>query len=1358
MTARAGVFLDPGPFSDNTLSLRGVSVTGLGINDATGVEDLLEHQQAKQQAQFSEKFHQLKQWQEEQKEKLVQAQQEKMQLLRVQQEQLQRVLAEQRNKQWGGSASSPSMEQSPTSHYAESPSFDSSSPAKRGQGSLLQRYDSSSLGNLLQQAQDDILEEEEDGSDLENAGSVKEDGFYPLPDTTSELSDGDGQYFEIEELNPPTSSEDFHHPHLPLRQEPTSSFGMNHMMQSDELPPSMSSPLYHQHAPSPRDSSDRQLASGMDQDGATSMHFGGDEYTEAGQHDKETSPSLADGEDDGDDGDRPIKSTMSSSLKSFEELLEEKLLLESGPEQVPQQRISGKPKHTFLKRGEGLARFGKMKVPSPRTKKKKKQEGSLKLKKNGIDSFEGRNENEGSQFQNAAPLGNLNGNNVSKAIDGNDVFKKPTGRAPVSVRKERLLPSRGNSAHRGTEAGSISPSVQSDAKDGEMDKSIGMVRWEKKIELEEEDLAEFEMLEQAADDNASFSSENSLVVGVMHRAKLRGKMFVASPLSKTRLSTLHSVDAAEDAKEESGDQSGDDRMSLEHAQEDVLDSPSSDRSSNGSDLNETLKEETEGDRRPTAKRKVTKGRSMNSHSKAVSDRPLTIEQKRTEFEEYLRKGEGGISSSGFAGHSYEQSVESDEDDGEEEMERGEEEEGDSDRSIDGLVTVIPNRLQSMLVSARSSQDKQRMADRPLVEEEEEEEKVKDSHGMGRDYQQTGTFLNIEKVENNGRFGGVVSFKGNKEDVEEEEHEGSSKEQAGAAGYEFEDDETWGDFSENLSDSSSDSIIAGGPTMTSTPPSKKVNNGKSKSVLDVARGSIEQPEEQMGSTPPPSHLVAKLFPQLKPKEKTKPAQPGAMESLQSTRDRPVGEGLQAKVFTQKLAELENEIARFRKENAALSRLREEREKGLELFKKEVTEFERQKEAELKKIEEYRNKEMKKLKKEKKIFEKHQKATRSLPDKKDREEIDQLKNQLSEVQEELSRRESRWTANSKRLKDRVEALSNENESLKEEIEARNIKQQEDLAKGERKKAAARIRALRTAGKPKSLIPEFEPGKFPTLPSNLPRALDTGKTTVKQHDKKTLPVEKVKEPPGHKKDMSDSDSSSSDDDPSPAPSPQGGTDHHPAVSPSGFRDQEAFKSPQMTPERDGDHTEEQIHHPDGKVEVLHPDGSRLITFKNGTRKEISSDGQIITVTFFNGDTRQIYPDQRVVYYYAETQITHTTYPDGLEIIHFPNNQTEKHYPDGTKEITFPDQTIKYLFQNGGEECVFPDGTLLRVAPDGDRTMEFPNGQREIHTAHCKKREYPDGTVKTIYPDGKQETRYAHGRIRVKDKDGRVLVDQQT
>ena len=42
-------------------------------------------------------------------------------------------------------------------------------------------------------------------------------------------------------------------------------------------------------------------------------------------------------------------------------------------------------------------------------------------------------------------------------------------------------------------------------------------------------------------------------------------------------------------------------------------------------------------------------------------------------------------------------------------------------------------------------------------------------------------------------------------------------------------------------------------------------------------------------------------------------------------------------------------------------------------------------------------------------------------------------------------------------------------------------------------------------------------------------------------------------------------------------------------------------------------------------------------------------------------------------------------------------------------------------------------------------------------QRREYPDGTVKTVYPDGKQETRYSSGRIRIKDKEGNIIVDKR-
>lgn len=46
-------------------------------------------------------------------------------------------------------------------------------------------------------------------------------------------------------------------------------------------------------------------------------------------------------------------------------------------------------------------------------------------------------------------------------------------------------------------------------------------------------------------------------------------------------------------------------------------------------------------------------------------------------------------------------------------------------------------------------------------------------------------------------------------------------------------------------------------------------------------------------------------------------------------------------------------------------------------------------------------------------------------------------------------------------------------------------------------------------------------------------------------------------------------------------------------------------------------------------------------------------------------------------------------------------------------------------------------------------------MHTADFKRREYPDGTIKTVYADGHQETQYASGRLRVKNKNGDVVMD---
>ncbi|KAM6906727.1 centrosomal P4.1-associated protein [Lycodopsis pacificus] len=168
---------------------------------------------------------------------------------------------------------------------------------------------------------------------------------------------------------------------------------------------------------------------------------------------------------------------------------------------------------------------------------------------------------------------------------------------------------------------------------------------------------------------------------------------------------------------------------------------------------------------------------------------------------------------------------------------------------------------------------------------------------------------------------------------------------------------------------------------------------------------------------------------------------------------------------------------------------------------------------------------------------------------------------------------------------------------------------------------------------------------------------------------------------------------------------------------------------------------------MEQLVSNGCGLVTQTDWTRKVTSADQKTKTVTFLNGDVKHILEDGKVVYYYAASQTTHTSHPSGLEVFHFPNKQIEKRHPGGKREILFPDQTIKYLEPDGSEKTIFPDGTIVHLSPSGEKMVDFPNGQRESHTTQYKRREYPDGTVKTIYPDGRQENKYASGRTRTKE-----------
>ncbi|XP_069035269.1 centromere protein J [Lepisosteus oculatus] len=567
---------------------------------------------------------------------------------------------------------------------------------------------------------------------------------------------------------------------------------------------------------------------------------------------------------------------------------------------------------------------------------------------------------------------------------------------------------------------------------------------------------------------------------------------------------------------------------------------------------------------------------------------------------------------------------------------------------------------------------------------------------------------------------------------------------------FDDDDTWNDLEEDVNGNDAAGRLSA------------ADKGLKRKVAAVKAAGSKPGGSPADSGPPlASDLMTRLFPALKPKPKPAP----------SREDDPVstapGHNPQSALLRERLVELETQIERFRAENSALASLRQEREAALEKLRKEVAEFEQKKAEELARLEELKKEEMKKLQKERKVFEKYAAAARAIPDKKEREEMQALRQQAAALQEELRRREARWAGAQRRLRLQLDALGRENAALREEVGVLGRLRVQAWRKAE-------AGAEGTAAGGRRPQPTVSPGsaRAPYCLRSLSVFVDAAESNATCISSvKSLQVTATNSPPPTKTARENStvaEGTVNSIRSVPVPTAVSSieeqvmselrkTELHPespVVLPASTVPTDEPQKDLCGVEENGEILEETIH-PDGKIEKVLKSGIRVIVFPNGTQKEVMADGKSVKVTFFNGDVKQILADQRVVYYYADAQTTHTTYPDGLEVLQFPNNQIEKHFPDGRKEITFPDQTIKNLYPDGQEESVFPDGTIIQVKLDGSKVIEFNNGQREVHTAEYKRREYPDGTVKTVYANGQQETKYPTGRVRIKDKDGNIVMD---
>ena len=428
----------------------------------------------------------------------------------------------------------------------------------------------------------------------------------------------------------------------------------------------------------------------------------------------------------------------------------------------------------------------------------------------------------------------------------------------------------------------------------------------------------------------------------------------------------------------------------------------------------------------------------------------------------------------------------------------------------------------------------------------------------------------------------------------------------------------------------------------------------------------------------------------------------------------------KKFNEKIAELEKEIANYKTKNDKLKIEKAKLDERARQVEKEEARLEEERENQAKELEEIREAEMRKIKREKQIAQRNMKAMENKPNRKEREEIEGLKDQLKKLEEEHLVRETRAKAKIERQKKQIEELQKDNEDLKntiiryEKMRLDNSGFQNDEESVEKIKETKEVKRAKT------------PVKRLKTPDTLkePRSKEEKQVSTKQRINK--PKEEKNEPKqGDNKVHKKIEKSRND----PSATVENIYKSFINIDPNDreFKIQIDEKNYRFNTNKYYlEFLEENKKRrkllkkeilDDGRIQNIYEGNVVEVVFPNGARRKNFPKGYSI-VHFANEDVKQVLPDETTIYYYKEHDTTQITLAkDNTEIYRFAEGQVEFHYPDGNKEIKFPNGTEKYIYPNGEELTLFNDGSVQSVTSDGVKIIEytdetkmllFPNGQK--------------------------------------------------
>ena len=199
-----------------------------------------------------------------------------------------------------------------------------------------------------------------------------------------------------------------------------------------------------------------------------------------------------------------------------------------------------------------------------------------------------------------------------------------------------------------------------------------------------------------------------------------------------------------------------------------------------------------------------------------------------------------------------------------------------------------------------------------------------------------------------------------------------------------------------------------------------------------RGHVDNSDDETRASKK-SKLVETYFGGGKKKAKSKKDANDVQKSGQANLDltKEDEEEIVKKYVNERIDKQNEEVARFTMENERVAKLRKKHDDMMRGLQKEKDEFEQLKMNEKRELDDWKEEEAKKVKRDKKIAERNQKAMSNMPNRKERDEIDNLKAQITKLTEELRGKDKKSKYTIDRQKKTIEELNDKNKALETEI---------------------------------------------------------------------------------------------------------------------------------------------------------------------------------------------------------------------------------------------------------------------------------------------------------------------------------------